>query len=185
MRRFLQHENCGGVSPTLRAAASNGAADTIPCVVLEGNSSRPSHKGDGYKVSDKEYTLNSVEIHGVAYRKTAHPTCSEEGQGWEETEKADTVNTFDNSEARTSILVVDMGGGKSGCGISEDITPTLACTHGGEPCIALDRAAYNQGQNARINANTLTSTLWTCFTPPTANGSISRGRREKSPRASK
>lgn len=31
--------------------------------------------------------------------------------------------------------VVDMGGGKTATGVSENITPTLACTHGGEPAV--------------------------------------------------
>lgn len=36
-------------------------------VALEGNGSRPSHKGDGYAESDVSYTLNTIEVHGVAY----------------------------------------------------------------------------------------------------------------------
>ena len=36
-------------------------------VALEGNGQRPSHRGNGYCVSDKSYTLNTTEIHGVAY----------------------------------------------------------------------------------------------------------------------
>lgn len=35
--------------------------------VIEGNGTRPSHKGDGYKESDVMYTLNATERHGVAY----------------------------------------------------------------------------------------------------------------------
>lgn len=33
------------------------------------------------------------------------------------------------------MLIVDQGGGKSGCNVIEDISPTLATTHGGEPVI--------------------------------------------------
>lgn len=36
-------------------------------VCLEGNGARPSHQGDGYKASNVMYTLNAVEVHGVAY----------------------------------------------------------------------------------------------------------------------
>ena len=36
-------------------------------VAIEGNGSRPSHHGDGYKESDAMYTLNATEQHGVAY----------------------------------------------------------------------------------------------------------------------
>lgn len=35
--------------------------------VIEGNGTRPSHKGDGYKESDVMYTLNATEQHAVAY----------------------------------------------------------------------------------------------------------------------
>ena len=36
-------------------------------VVLEGNGSRPSHHGDGYKESETMYTLNCTENHAVSY----------------------------------------------------------------------------------------------------------------------
>lgn len=36
-------------------------------VSLEGNGQRPSHKGDGYSEKDEMYTLNTTEVHGVAY----------------------------------------------------------------------------------------------------------------------
>ena len=35
------------------------------------------------------------------------------------------------------VLCVDQGGGKSGANVTENITPTLTCTHGGEPVICL------------------------------------------------
>lgn len=35
--------------------------------VVEGNGSRPSHRGDGYKESETMYTLNTTEQHAVAY----------------------------------------------------------------------------------------------------------------------
>lgn len=34
-------------------------------IVLEGNGSRPSHRGDGYKESETMYTLNTVETHAI------------------------------------------------------------------------------------------------------------------------
>ena len=36
-------------------------------VCLEGNGSRPSHKGDGWRVSETMYTLNTTEVHCVCY----------------------------------------------------------------------------------------------------------------------
>lgn len=43
------------------------ADDIVETVALEGNGQRPSHRGDGYAVTDKSYTLNATEVHGVAY----------------------------------------------------------------------------------------------------------------------
>ena len=36
-------------------------------VCLEANGARPSHHGDGFRVSNVMYTLNTTEVHGVAY----------------------------------------------------------------------------------------------------------------------
>ena len=49
------------------------------------------------------------------------------------------------------VYAVDQGGGKSGANVSENQAPTLCTTHGGEPVIAFDRAAFNQGQNAKYD----------------------------------
>ena len=48
-------------------ADNQADTDHIPVVCLEGNGTRDSHKGDGYKESDTMYTLNTVEQHGVCY----------------------------------------------------------------------------------------------------------------------
>ena len=46
---------------------NSGSKPRPDIVCLEGNGSRPSHQGDGYRVSEVMYTLNSTEVHGVAY----------------------------------------------------------------------------------------------------------------------
>lgn len=52
---------------TLDANGGNPACNQGGMVVVEGNGARPSHKGDGFNESDKMYTLNTIEQHGVAY----------------------------------------------------------------------------------------------------------------------
>jgi site-specific DNA-cytosine methylase len=89
-------------------------------VVLEGNGSRDSHKGDGYAESETMYTLNTVEQHAVAYRKQGHPMNAEQGQGWEEAVVNDTLNIFDNSEARTPTVVIENHPNDSRVKIRED-----------------------------------------------------------------
>lgn len=56
--------NYEGVSPTL-TCTNDGAPAVTYCI--EGNGSRPSHKGDGFAKSDTMYTLNATEHHAVAY----------------------------------------------------------------------------------------------------------------------
>ena len=50
---------------------------------------------------------NNTPMAMVAYRKTAHPQNSEQPQNYEITDKADTLNIFDNTEGRTPILNVE------------------------------------------------------------------------------
>ena len=45
---------------------------TTPTVCIEGNGSRESHKGPGFKESDTMYTLNTTEQHAVAYEKKVY-----------------------------------------------------------------------------------------------------------------
>lgn len=56
-----------GTSRTLDGNGGNPSCNQGGIAVVEGNGSRPSHQGDGYKESDVMYTLNATEQHGVAY----------------------------------------------------------------------------------------------------------------------
>lgn len=51
-------------------AECGDSAAPIVLAVFEGNGSRPSHKDPGISTdTDKMYTLNTTEVHGVIYRK--------------------------------------------------------------------------------------------------------------------
>lgn len=52
---------------TLDLNGGNPACNQGGICVVEGNGSRPSHRGDGYKESETMYTLNTTEQHAVAY----------------------------------------------------------------------------------------------------------------------
>lgn len=52
-------------SRTLDNNGGNPACNQGGMIVLEGNGSRESHKGDGYKLSETMYTLNTIEQHAV------------------------------------------------------------------------------------------------------------------------
>lgn len=62
-------------SRTLDANGGNPSCNQGGIAVIEGNGSRPSHKGDGYKESEIMYTLNATEHHAVAFADV-HATLS-------------------------------------------------------------------------------------------------------------
>jgi DNA (cytosine-5)-methyltransferase 1 len=95
-------------------------------VALEGNGQRPSHRGDGYAVTDKSYTLNSTEVHGVAYPAL---TASKES-----------FFMRTNEELASTLVATDYK------------EPQLVC-HEDNP-IAIDRAFFNQGKNALYEPQT-------------------------------
>ena len=57
----------GKVANTLNTFDQGEARANELVVAIEGNGQRPSHRGDGYAETDKSYTLNATEVHGVAY----------------------------------------------------------------------------------------------------------------------
>ena len=62
-------------SRTLDGNGGNPSCNQGGIAVIEGNGSRPSHKGDGYKESDVMYTLNATEQHAAAF-SGVHATLS-------------------------------------------------------------------------------------------------------------
>lgn len=60
----------GGVLILQRGQRTNTRKAPIVLAVFEGNGNRPSHKGPGITTeTDKMYTLNTTEVHGVIYEK--------------------------------------------------------------------------------------------------------------------
>jgi DNA (cytosine-5)-methyltransferase 1 len=54
----------------------NKNAGGMAVVALEGNGSRPSHRGDGFSAEDVAYTLNAVEHHAVCYQDKVGALCA-------------------------------------------------------------------------------------------------------------
>ena len=138
-------------------------------IALEGNGQRPSHRGDGYLVTDKSYTLNATEQHGVVY-------AVDQGGGKSSVvvrdNQAPTLTcTHDGSPAVAYSF--DPGASRDvGVLFIEECAKTL--TNGTCPGhhdgvviankpIAIDRATFNQGENAlydpQISEDGTTSTL--------------------------
>lgn len=67
---------------TSRCLDANGGNPTCNqggIAVVEGNGTRPSHKGDGYAESDVMYTLNATEQHAVAFADKAATLSANDG----------------------------------------------------------------------------------------------------------
>lgn len=62
---------------TLDNNGGNSACNQGGMIVLEGNGSRDSHRGDGYKESEISYSLNTVEQHAVCVSQDAYDKFSE------------------------------------------------------------------------------------------------------------
>lgn len=138
-------------SRTLDLNGGSPACNQGGMIVLEGNGSRPSHQGDGYAKSETMYTLNTTEHHAVCtFRKTAHPQSADEGQGWEETDVNDTLNIYDNGEARTPTVIIENHPADSRVKISEDgVVQTLSGrmgTGGGNVPMVLESSAWDGSQ---------------------------------------
>jgi len=61
-----------------------------------------------------------------------------------------------NNQGGMAVVCVDQGGGKSSCNVSEDVSTTLSCTHGGEPAVCIQgsmigRADKNGPNGSGIN----------------------------------
>lgn len=112
---------------TTRTLDANGGS---PCcnqggmavVAIEGNGARPSHKGDGYKQTDKMYTLNTVEQHAVAYGIGRTVFC----------QAYNSVFSFPIEEEKAQTVLATGPGAV------------------GVPSYGIDRAAFNQGKNAKF-----------------------------------
>ena len=196
----------GDKAKTLNSAASD--ADHVPCTV--------------YEEMPKVINLNKDDVqsktildpNGIApslyagecrggggecyvmepFCKSRRAKSPDDATTWKHADVANTLNTFDQGEARANEVVVyaidqqggkgganyaedvmptlcsdshgtphgvvyavDQGGGKSQANVTEEKSPTLTCTHGGEPAVAygLDRASFNQGQNAKFDFSIL------------------------------
>lgn len=78
--------------------------------------------------------------------------------------EADISRTLDGNGGNPScnqggiaVVCVDMGGGKSYCNISEEKSPTLACTHGGEPIVAFTQNQRDEVRDLGDKAGCLAS----------------------------
>jgi len=141
-----------GVLMTEEMSGTIGAVKDVFC--LQGNQIDQAEtsvcNGSGWK-EEESYTLNTRDRHAIAFRKQGHPMNKEQGQNYEETEKSDTLNVFDNSEARTPTLVLENQPHDSRVKIKEDGIFQTLCGYMGTggnnvPMVMEDALCIGNGQ---------------------------------------
>lgn len=132
-----------GICSTLPASMGMGGGYT-PMIVevtdtvipIEGNGARPSHRGDGYRKAGPMYSLNTTEVHSIAYAFEPGILKREGKENRVCEEVTPTIREHMGDNQTAVAYTVDMGGGKSSVCTYQEQSPTLACTHYGEPAVA-------------------------------------------------
>ena len=90
--------------------------------------------------TNNDQTLFVPTVFGICARDSNAMKSGNPNSGFYE---AETTRTLDANGGNPScnqggmaVVCVDQGGGKSSCNVSDDLAPTLGCTHGGEPVVA-------------------------------------------------
>ena len=73
-------------------------------IVIEGNGSRPSHRGGGFRESEEMYSLNTTEVHAVCYA-----ICSYESNAMKSS------NPFSGIYETETSRTIDNNGGNPAC----------------------------------------------------------------------
>ena len=92
---------------TTRTLDGNGGNPTcnqggMAVVAIEGNGTRPSHRGSGYSEDEVSFTLNSTEQHGVA-----HPVYCTSKSSFHLTAEKDLVNTLVATDYKDPPIVIE------------------------------------------------------------------------------
>lgn len=127
-------------SRTLDANGGNPACNQGGIVVVEGNGSRPSHKGDGYKESDVMYTLNTIEQHAVVYAIDRESYNCGQNYARKMGISEDGINSTLNAQGPGAVATPIYSSGKASFFTSaeEELANTLVATDYKDPPIVND-----------------------------------------------
>lgn len=160
---------------TLDANGGNPSCNQGGIAVVEGNGSRPSHHGDGYREGDVMYTLNATEKHAVAYgiERAAFNMGKNAKFGFsvEEEMEPTIVSRGPGAVAEPKTLKIRCGkeGGGKGALIQTDKSATLSCNNDQtlfEPTWSTSKNSHHTNAMKEL-ANTLVATDYK--DPPVVN----------------
>ena len=97
--------------------------------------------GGNQRMPDKDNFNCVLEPFGISAKDSNAMKSSNPKSGIYKAKTSRTVDTSGGNPACNqggiAVVCVDHGGGKSGCNVSVEQSPTLTCTHGGEPAICI------------------------------------------------
>ena len=133
------------VAPTISATYGTGG-NNQPFVVgksWDGGEISPTltkqNAGGNQRMPDKDNFNCVLQPYGISAKDSNAMKSSNPKSGIYEAKTARTLDGNGGNPACNqggiAVVCVDQGGGKSSCQITVDKTPTLTCTHGGEPAV--------------------------------------------------
>ncbi len=146
-----QDTSCGCVGGESRSEIQS-VSEGLRGNPAESREPRQGHKG---KVSD---SVGSVELHDRerAFSFQERAGCEGGGKGiLIQYDHIGALSTLQNQY----VLSVDMGGGKSSVNVIDGTSPTLTCTHGGEPVIVLPVENHPNDSRIKIAEEEMVQTL--------------------------
>ena len=116
----------------------------VQTVALEGNGSRPSHSGDGYRETDTMYTLNATEVHGVAY--AFEPGIAKrDGSENRFVENAAPTIRAKMGDNQTAVAYA-IGNGQANQSFMTERAGALNCMHDQQAVVVFDKEVYQSGE---------------------------------------
>ena len=159
-------------SPTLSARLGTGGNNqpfVVNCIQgsMIGRADEHGPQGSGIN-EDVCFTLNTVDRHAISalidrtpipYGISSYDSNAMKSENPHSgIYKADTSRTLDQSGGNPScnqggiaVVCIDMGGGKSSCNLTHEHSPTLTCTHAGEPVVLQNIEHFGEGAYGMFN----------------------------------
>jgi len=148
--------------------------------------------GGNQRMPDKDNFNCVVQPFGFCSKDSNAMRSSNPNSGVYEAKTAKTVDCNGGNptcnQGGIAVVCVDQGGGKSGCGVSEELAPTLACTHGGEPVVCIQGSVIGrddkngpQGSGVKEDVSFTLNTIDRHAVFAMTTGSFTQVEKEKSP----
>lgn len=148
-----RYKDTGEVAPTVAATYGMGG-NNQPFVVQTPKTlkirSGCEGGGKGALIQDNLSATLATNNDQTLFVPVAYGICSKDSNSMKSDNpnsgfyEADTSRCLDGNggnpacnQGGVAVVCVDQGGGKSSCNVTKECSPTLTCTHGGEPVIAI------------------------------------------------